>query len=125
MNSKVSLSLTNREIVETQVALSSVLNKELSAPITFRMMKIYNSLASDVKAFHEIKKKLFEKYGEPEKDSKIEIKEENLEEFTNHFNALLDEKNEYDFSLLSESDFNDIKISGAELMPLQKIIKGE
>lgn len=110
-----------KDLVNAKDGLIKIFNAELPIKISYKLSKLVKDLNEELNFFEEKRKKLIEKFGE-KKGDKIEVKQENLELFTNEMNELLKLKVEFKFEKIQLNEIENVKLSSLEVYNLQKFI---
>jgi len=104
-----------------------VINKLIEKPLeiteSYKLVRFAKSLRENEEIFNKAKLKVFEKFGEKNKEGNWEIKDEKKqEEATKELDKLLDIEEEYDLDSKIKIP-EDIKLSAAEILLLEDIIE--
>lgn len=114
------------EINMLSKTLEKIYNVEISATKAYKMLKLLKSIREEINNIEEIRKKLFEKYGE-EKNGQISIKQENINVFMKELNEMMNEEvtiNTITFKLneLEEMGIK-LNVSDIEILDICGIVK--
>jgi len=113
-----------KDLLSANESLKLVVKKELPVKCSYRLMRLANKISSELKVFDANRVELLKKYGEKIKGG-FKIKPENKENFEKDIEILLNEKLNFDFEPIPLEVFGDIKTSLADMLGLDKFIRGE
>ena len=123
------MKLTNKQIVESRVAIQKVLSNDLSIRTQFKLNKNVAELNNVISIYEGSRQKLIEKYCDKDKEGKPIIvngcytfKEKN-EEFNKDFNDLNDIENEINIEQLTLDELDGVKLNNAEFNAIKFLIK--
>jgi hypothetical protein len=113
------------EIKNMKDALSKLIEKEMPINAAFRLNKFIKVVDEHLNDIEEHRIKLINKYGKEDKEkNQIEVPPENMADFSNEINALLNEETEIEFVPIDISMFgDDLRLSTKDLMSIEKLIK--
>ena len=123
------LNLSNERIVNTINALSKLNNAQLPIKVAYAISKNVNKIESELKVYNTEKAKLVNKYGEKDKEGKlngnVSLKEEHIEDYNRDIKELLSIENEMDIHMIKLDDLlnSDYNISPSELSAIDFMIE--
>lgn len=101
------------EVYVSVPVLSKALDLELPINVSYKVMKLVNSLNTELKNIEEQRVKLVKKYSDSDQNNVLEDKKQ---EFLKEFSLLLEEEIEVSWEKLPISSFgNDMKLSVNDL----------
>lgn len=109
-------------IVGAMEALNNLSNEKVPVSTAFKLKKIIRSIEGDLKSYDDLRKGLFEKFGEKKEDS-YEIPKERLDDFYKELNDLLSTEVKTEITKLKLSDLGDLKIETKMLFSLDEFIE--
>ncbi|MHA2013298.1 MAG: hypothetical protein ACTSWG_13090 [Candidatus Helarchaeota archaeon] len=119
---KIKLSL----LINSINSLNELIKKDLPIKVAYALSKNIKKINDEMRAFEDIKNKLFEKYGEDieEKGKKFKrIKEENLKIYQEELNKIIDDVCEIDIHKVKIDQFEDVKIKPGDLIAISFMLE--
>lgn len=116
------MKLSLNDLINSKGSLTKLAKTDIPIKTAYWLNKDIQKLNNEFLIFDELKKKLFEKYGE-NKDNQIIIKPENIESFQKDFNELLKSEIEVEIHKIKLEMLGEIKLSPFDLTALQFIIE--
>lgn len=111
------------EVLELREGLKAVAAKELPVKTAYVLSRQVEKVEQEGKRYEELRRKLFEKYGE-QKGERIEIPSEKMEAFTKEMNELLLLETDLEIEpVLSLDDLEDIKVAATDLVRIKRLLK--
>jgi len=110
------------QVVNSQETLNKLVGFELPIGIAHKLSKTLKEVESVLELFDTKRKALFDKLGKESDDGMI-IPEDNVAEYNETIQTILDEEVEVDFSLVKAEDLGDIKLSVKDLNSLDWLIE--
>jgi len=120
------MELTVQEILQMKEVLQKILGVDIPVKTAFRLGKLAVKLQEELQFFQKTRLSLLEKYGTINKeDDTVSIEDEDKrKQFTEDIQQVLSEQINIDFNPINISDLGeDLKISAAEIIVLERIIK--
>ncbi len=112
--------------------LRKLIDKELPVKTAYKISKITQAVNIEFNALEVARGNLVKKYGKEEEVSKgkvprgeVKVDPEKEQEFFQEFNTLLDEDMKMDIDPISIDDLENISLTPADLLALQRILKEE
>jgi len=107
------------EIYNSVSVLSKLLDTEIPVSVSFKMMKLVNTLNSELKTVEEQRIKLVKKYSK-ESESESIVQDDSKEEFLKEFSVLLAEEVDVQWTPISLETMGDsVKLSVNDLTKVQ------
>lgn len=111
------------ELKNMEKSLGNLLMKELNIKLSYRLGKFLKKVNEEFNELEMSRVKLVKKYGKHEENSdKYEVLPENINNFSNEYNQLLDEEIQIDIEPICLEELGDIKLSPVDMMLLERII---
>ena len=123
------MKLTNKQIVESRVAIQKVLSQDLSVRTQFKLNKNVSELNKVISIYEDGRQKIIEKYCDKDKEGNPIIEngcyifKEKNEQFNKDFNDLNDIENEVEIETMTLDELEDIKLNNAEFNAIKFLIK--
>lgn len=115
--------LSVEQIVNSLDALTAIADENLPIKTAITISKTIKEVNEILNVFNDKKKKLFDKYGEENKEAEgMVIKSENIEEFNVQYTDLIKEEIDVDFTKVSVDDLGDINVKPSTLIVLEWFI---
>ena len=104
--------------------LQKIFYQDLPASTALDLVPLTEAVEKEVSRFEDVKKKLFEKYGEKnEENNMIEIKNENLVKFQEEINPVLEKEVELPDVKIKKTHLEDVKLSAGDVVKLKQFIE--
>lgn len=113
-----------QEILNLQPVLQGLLDVKLPIKVAYRLNKLTNKLASEMKFYEEKRLELIKELGEKVKDKdgketeQIQVLKENEPEFYEELKKVLELEIEIDYEPISLTELGDIQIESKFISPL-------
>lgn len=107
------------DIYSSVAALNKLMEQPLPAKVSFRLMKLLNSVNEEVKMIEEQRMKLVKKHAE----DGVTVSETKREEFLKEFADFLNDEIEMSWEPISVDVLGDLELSVAELSRVQFLFK--
>lgn len=128
---KITLKLN--EVISIWEKLNNLLDKEMSAKLSFKLSKILNTLSKEIMAYEVSRKKLIERFAKKNSEGQVIFNENNqavfepmnAQKFNDEYLQLIDVDIKVSYDPISLSEFNDIKLTINEMSALQNFIKDD
>ena len=123
------MKLTNKQILESRVAIQKVLNNDLSVRTQFKLNKNVAELNNIISIYEDSRQKIIEKYCDKDEEGKPIIENncftfrKKNEEFNKDFNDLNSIENEINIEKLTLDELEDVKLNNAEFNSIKFLIK--
>ena len=110
------------EIINASEVLTKIMKSTINLKAAYRIGKIAKKYQAEMEIFQDLRKKLFDKYGETQDDKSVKIKDDKIPEYQKEMNELLQNDVELDIEPVVISENEKIEISPAELLLVEKFI---
>ena len=124
------MKLSNERLVNSIGVLSKLTNMELPIKLSYAFSKNITKIVRELTAYNKERQKLIEKYGERNKEGKLNIKENetinilDIDKFNKDLKEILEIETEVDIHLIDLDKINaDINITPGELMIIDYMFK--
>lgn len=129
------MKLTNRKIVNDAMFLSQITQKQLPIKISYSIAKNVSKIEKELEIYNSERKKLLDKYCTKDEDgenvidenNQLIIDDENLSDWNNSINELLDIEIKIDIHKFKECDLlnSNCEMTPSELMLIDYMIEEE
>ena len=127
---EILMKLSNERLVNSIGVLSKLTNMELPIKLSYAFSKNITKIVRELTAYNKERQKLIEKYGERNKEGKLNIKENetinilDIDKFNKDLKEILEIETEVDIHLIDLDKINaDINITPGELMIIDYMFK--
>lgn len=111
------------EIYMATSAMNKLIDAELPAKLSFRLVRVMRELNDALKSLEEQRSKLIKKYGQEDGDGNITVSEDNKNQFVNEFNELLGEQIEINWEQIDPEAFGDTPLSVGDIAKIGFLFK--
>lgn len=111
------------ELINSIEALREINSQVLPMRAAFQLARISREVQKEYDTFETARKKLLETYGTKEENGNYKISKENVEDFNNEINDLLQIDIQLNIEPVVLEDLEDINISPQNILYLEKFIK--
>lgn len=110
------------KLVSMQQSLNRITSLELPPKVSYRLSKTLKKVLSELKDLEVERKKLFNKYAQPDEKGVPKVPEDKIETFSAEWATLLQEEVELE-GIAKVTLPDDVKISAREAMDLEDLLE--
>lgn len=120
------MKLTLGRLKSSEQALVKLSTSTLPINLAYKVSKILKSVSSELTDLEEHRKKLVEKYGRDNGEGSLVVSADNIDNFINELNPLLEEEIDLPFEKINASNLpNDLNFTPLEVTQLEDFINFE
>lgn len=117
------MELTLNELSGAVVAIDKIMRAVLPIKVSYRLSKMVSLINTELDYLDKARTKLAASYGVDNGKGEIQIKKENIEQFSKEINQLMTEKVELNIERIKLSEIQEVKLSAVDILSLGKILE--
>ena len=113
-----------KKILEMKPVIEKLIQKDIDVLVAYDMKKIVDAVSKELEVYSATRKKLFDKYGEENKETKeTAIPKEKVEAFRKDMEALLNKEVKLETPKIKLSKLVGVKLSTADVIIIDRLIE--